>query len=225
MGLMAWVLVVPGAGAMERPGEAVDRPPREGELTAAELGQWALAGIGGLELRADGAVRLSEGPGSRGVMLISPKPYPASVRLRYEVRALTEETVLVALLGLSNRRAGERLTMPAGYDGAIGWVLDETANYFFAFRNAPHGRRPFVRRNPAGEELQEHGRNVITGQEWHTVEAAREGARLWLEIDGVRVIDVTDPAPHGTGGHLALRIRGTAEGQASCLVRNVEVGY
>jgi len=195
-------------------------------FTPNELLLWDFYGIGDLAPMDTETIRMSEGENSKGVMIISPESYPGDVTLSYQVNALNPASVLVALLCLSDPGNPDAMTVPVSYDGNIEWLLRDEEDYFFAFHNAAHNSTPFLRRHPGGGEegtkLAELAQNFMRPEVWYSVEAGREKGRVWLKVDGVTVLEAFDPAPL-SGGRVALRIRGTPETMAECLIRNVSL--
>lgn len=189
------------------------------------LSEWTLLGLGERTLEEDGCIRLAETAQSKGLMLISPFATGQDCVLRYEVQAVTDDTVLVALLSLSDPGPSIQLTPPENYDGSIGWILNGTEGYFIAFCNKPHNRKPFIRKlphDPNGKELSEASRNYMAPRQWYQIEAGRKGDRVYFKLDGETLIEITD-SMGVDGGHAGLRIRGTKNGPADCRIRNFEV--
>jgi hypothetical protein len=191
-----------------------------------ELIFWNFFGIGELAPMDAETMRMSEGEDSRGVMIISPESYPGDVTLSYRVKALNSASVLVALLSVSDPGEPDTMSVPAGYDGNIQWLLESEENYFFAFHNAAHDAKPFIRRHPGGGEegvvLAELAQNFMRPDVWYEIEAARKEGRITLKVDGVTILDAIDPEPLA-GGRIGIRIRGTAETRAHCLIRDVTI--
>jgi hypothetical protein len=191
-----------------------------------ELIFWNFYGIGELAPMDTETMRMSEGEDSLGVMIISPVSYPGDVTLSYRVKAMNSASVLVALLSVSDPGEPDTMTAPVGYNGNIQWLLEEEENYFFAFHNAAHDAKPFIRRHPGGGEegtkLTELAQNFMEPDIWYAVEVTRRSAGILLKVDGVTVLEAIDPEPL-TGGRVGIRIRGTAETKAGCLIRDVRI--
>ena len=189
------------------------------------LDDWQFFGDG--FIASVGSARLvSEYPGSKGVMLVSPKSYDCPVSLEFDVLPLNPETVLVVMLASSDAGAASTLSLADDYDGNIVHLLNNVDSYFFAFHNAAHNRTPFVRRHPfiRGEssDLDAAANNVLSTQ-WHTIEASCDSeGRLRLTVDGTVILEATDKAPMAQG-NIALRLRGTKTHVASALFRHVTV--
>jgi len=84
------------------------------------LSQWSFYGEGFVAVDAQQRhTVLVEAPGSKGVMLVSPESYDGDLVVSYEIRPLTPESVLVAMLSVSDRGADATLHFPENYDGAI----------------------------------------------------------------------------------------------------------
>lgn len=201
--------------------------PEESELKKTSISQdelltWTVMGKG--EVGKSGpAVSMQESDDSKGIMLVSPDVYGPDQIVRYKVLALTPATVLVALLSVSDEGEATGLEVPEDFDGSLGLFTREKENYFFAFKNAPHNLTPFVRKSPNAEgSLGTAAENSMIAGVYYDVEVGAQGGKLWLSIDGEKVIETTDPEPLA-GGHIALRIRGTAGFRASCLIRDLEI--
>ncbi|MEM7681491.1 MAG: hypothetical protein AAF288_06015 [Planctomycetota bacterium] len=224
--LMACSTFVFAACAVQRPANSIAASPEFAAkpLSVDTLLAWPVYGRGSVEGYRNQAVILREQVGSAGLMLVSPKPYGQRVVLRYRVMTLQAGSVLVAILSTSGPEEAGTLSLPEGYDGGIGPWLGPNPNYFFAFHNAPHMRNPFVIRVGDGDTnlLEEADRAYMTVGRWHDVEVGRRDGRLWLSIDGQRVIDTTDTPPLGSG-RIALRIRGTGPELASAMIRDVRI--
>jgi hypothetical protein len=188
--------------------------------------KWTSYGRGTSQLEGHGQWLLKEDPaGSKGVGLISSSSYSDKVVLRYEVMALTPATVLVALVSASDNGETSELTLPENYDGDISQWQAASDSYFFAFHNAAHNFPPFVRRFDEGTGrvmLDMAKKNVMHVGKYYQVEVGRDGAKLWLKINGKNILKTKDPQPY-SGGHLGIRIRGTATEYAACLIKNVEI--
>lgn len=203
-------------------GQAVDAGLNKHVVSADELVNWTLVGKG--EVAKHGAqVSLQESDDSKGIMLVSPDAYSNDIIVRYKVMALTPATVLVALLSASDEGASADLTIPEDFDGSLGLFTGEKENYFFAFKNAPHNVTPFVRKSPyAGKTLGSAKENSMIAGVYYDIEIGKKKDKLWLSVDGKKIIEARDKDPLD-GGHLALRIRGTAGFKAGCLIKDLEV--
>lgn len=187
-----------------------------------ELLNWTVLGKGKVQ-KLGSQIALQESDDSKGIMLVSPDVYGADQVVRYKVLALTPATVLVAVLSFSDEDGSTDLTIPDDYDGSIGFVTGVKENYFFAFKNAPHNVTPFVKRSPnAKEALGSATENTMIAGVYYEVEAGIREGKLWLAIDGEKVFETIDPEPLA-GGHIALRIRGTAGFKAACLIKDLEI--
>lgn len=193
-------------------------------LSVDDLLSWSKWGNGYFGNFRNRAVQMTEDPHSEGIMLVSPKSYERDVVVTFDVMTLRPATVLVFMHSISDGTGSGTLAIPPGFDGAMSGWPQNASSYFFAFHNAPHFRHPFVNRwGPDGVKLlQEAGQNYMSTGKWHSVEVGRSGGRLWLQIDGEMVLDVTDPDPFGAG-HLAFRIRGSGTERASCFIKDVVI--
>ena len=80
-----------------------------------------------------------------------------------------------------------------------------------------------MRKSPyKGESLGSAKENLMIAGVYYDVEVGKYQGKLWLAIDGKKVFETEDKEPL-KGGHLALRIRGTAGFKAGCLIKDLEV--
>ena len=190
------------------------------------LSEWSFYGEGFVAVDAQQRhTVLAEAPGSKGVMLVSPESYDGDLALSYKIRPLTPESVLVAMLAVSDRGADAALHFPGDYDGAMGYLTTDTDNYFVAYHNAAHNSRPFIRRYSEAtlgrEQLVIAESNIMT-TEWHTVEVGKQNGRLWLKVNGAIIIEASDPAAL-EAGRFIFRMRGTSERIGVCLIKDLRI--
>lgn len=186
------------------------------------LSNWQLLGNGSVSVSMNGQVLLTESDDSQGVMLISPDYYSNDVIVRYKILALTNATVFVNTLSLTNIDSA-KLTIPLEYDGGISLLTSKTANYFIAFKNAPHGTTPFIAKNPGFEiKTSSPEQDRMTAGVYYDIEVGRKGSKIWLAVDGKQIISWKDDNPI-RGGHIAFRLRGTAGLNAAALIKDLEI--
>lgn len=128
------------------------------------------------------------------------------------------------MVSISDLGESENLTIPDDYDGGMGLFASEKENYFFAFKNAPHSNNtPFVRKfpNASGNLGSADESNMIAGI-YYDIEIGKYQGKLWLAVNGEKLFEVEDENPL-QGGHVALRIRGTAGFKAGCLIKDLEI--
>lgn len=190
-------------------------------VSNAELLTWTFTGEGRFVDESARQLCLEEGTPSKGVGIFSPKSYAGDVVLRYKVMPLTGATVLVNLLAMSDAGESQELTLPKDYDGSMGPVLS-TENYFVAFRNSPHATAPFIRKNPGYTELAIAERDEMIPGVYYDVEVGRVGETIFLKVDGKMIVQTVDAAVLA-GGHVGIRLRGTAGHPAVCLLRDLTV--
>ena len=191
------------------------------EITTEKLMSWDLHGDGQLSV-ANRQVYMAESTGSAGILLVSPAKFEGDHIVSYDVMALRPGTVLVALMSLSNTVDGG-LKFEGDYNANLRYIINNTNAYMIAFLNSPHNRFPFVNRFPSdANPLVEADRSYMQPGVYYHIDVGREKDRVWLAIDGEKVIEGVDPDPLGDG-HFSFRIRGTAGETASCLIRNVKV--
>lgn len=193
--------------------------------TTDNLMEWGQYGQGTIQSFRGQAVQMTEGVESGGMNLVSPEAQGKRVIVRYKVMALTPATVNAAFLSASRGGENTAIDLPEGFDGSFGPYKKRDA-YFFAFHNAPHQARPFIKPlyhdNEKFDSLDEAEDGVTDTGSWHDVELGRWDGRIWLKIDGRVVAEGTHAQPHG-GGHTIFRIRGTGTEHASCLIRDVRI--
>jgi len=197
------------------------------QFTPDDLNTWSFYGQGTKLVESHNSFFMKEDPAqSEGVMIVSPESYGENVVVSYDVMTLTPASVLVAILSASNPGEDEELTIPENYDGSMDFWINDVESYFYAFRNGPHNFTPFIRKYPVPEgqdpALVSYEKNIMHPGVFYTVEMGRKGNKLWLKVDGKKILETTDKNAFG-GGHVAFRIRGTAGEYAACLIRNVEI--
>jgi len=181
--------------------------------------KWQLLGKGSVFTSTNGQTCLMESENTQGVMLVSPAYYQGDVVVKYKALALTSASVFVTLLSATKTDA-HALNIPEEYDGSMGFWINDAANYFIAFKNAPHGATPFIAKNPGFTTActaSEQDR-MVAGV-YYDIEVGKQGAKVWLSVDGQKILDWEDEAPI-EGGHVALRLRGTAGLKASALIKD-----
>ncbi len=194
---------------------------RETKVSNEELLDWTFTGIGKFYNEAGRQVCLMEGENSQGVGIFTPRAYMGDVVLRYKIMPLNAATVLVNLLCMGDDQNPTQLTLPAGYDGSMGPILNKD-NYFVAFRNSPHATAPFINKNPKSQRLAIAERDEMIPGVYYDVEVGRTGNKIWLNVDGEEVVSAEDPdiLP---GGFLAIRLRGLVGHPAACVIRDVSI--
>ena len=191
-------------------------------FTPEDLESWDFYGLG--SVNSGSQFSLQENDSTYGAMVVSPKSYKGDVVIRYKTMALTSATVLVVMHSMSDIGSGGALTIPEGYDGKMSLWTKEKDNYFFAFRNAAHNFPPFIRKypEPGNDALAVAQENVTLPGVHHSIEVGRIDNRLWLSIDGKKVVEAEDESML-PGGHIAIRVRGTAGLKAACLIKDLEI--
>jgi hypothetical protein len=80
-----------------------------------------------------------------------------------------------------------------------------------------------VRKNPnAKGKLASAKENVMMAGVYYQIEIGKKQGQIWLSIDGEKLFKVEDINPL-VGGHIAIRLRGTAGFKAGCLIKNLEI--
>lgn len=190
-----------------------------------DLSRWTLVGIGTVEVDgAHKAVRLSEGRESKGITLVSPDRFEKNIVLRFAAKSLQSKGVSVILLSISDKETGGPAPLPARSDGNMGfWTSGNVSNYLAAFHTGYHQPNSYIRRNPE-DLLISQARDAAASEEWHDIEFGREGARIWLKVNGETVCEGVDRSPAELGGGaVGFRLRGPGDGTYSCLIRDVRI--
>ncbi|UXX79393.1 hypothetical protein N7E81_18740 [Reichenbachiella carrageenanivorans] len=195
---------------------------KEYSISPTELNTWALWGQGAIATWGN-QTSLQEADETKGILLVSPNIYGNDVILRYKTMALTPATVMVTLLAVSDPGDASALTIPNDYDGGINLITEETENYFFAFKNAPHNNTPFVQKSPnsTGALIAASENKMIAGV-YYDIEIGKKKGKLWLKIDNELIFETEDKTPLAAG-HIALRLRGTAGFKAGCLIKDMVI--
>jgi hypothetical protein len=171
-----------------------------------------------------GTVELTEGSGSRGVVLLSPEPLPRDSVARFEVKPQRSEGIVVVFLSASPVSGLGPIDPGDGYDGRIGyWLADDAPvqSYMIAFHTGFHQPYAFISKNPGDLKLAQ-SLDVATEQRWYAIEVGHRGGQIWLKVDGELLVWAHDPEPDGLPpGHLGLRLRGPGDGTFSALYRNL----
>ena len=99
------------------------------QISVHDLAQWPLLGIGAVEVIPEQeALQLTEGPDSKGVVLLSPEEYGREIVINFMVKPLQHEGVVVVFLsasaieGVGIRGQGIRGTGIRGQAGIRGQV-------------------------------------------------------------------------------------------------------
>jgi hypothetical protein len=195
------------------------------KIPASELINWKFYGIGTSKIDHQ-QVYLKENTNSVGVTLLSPKKYSGDVVMRYKLMPLTAATVCVAMLNVHNNK-DYNLEISQYYNGYVQFWTKESSGYFFAFHNMAHNQPPFVRRcdieTGTNDKLDLGSKNAMINNQYYDIEVGKKGKRIWFKVDGKIILDAIDDGKSFEKGYLALRIRGTANELASCLIKELEI--
>jgi hypothetical protein len=193
-------------------------------ITSTDLEGWDFWGLGKAFNAGGGQFCLTENDSTMGAVLISPDSYVGDVIIRYKTFALTSATVLVVMHSASDLDSDVNLTIPEDHNGAMGIWVNEKDNYFYAFKNASHNNPPFLRKYPVpgGNALAVGDENLMLPGKYYAIEIGRIGNKLWLNIDGEKVLETEDESIL-PGGHIVFRVRGTAGFKAACLIKDLEI--
>lgn len=201
-----------------------DKPSdwKEQKISAEELVKWKMMGKGKVFNIFNAQTCLSEAEDSQGLMLMSPESY-GDVMLKYKVLALTPATVLVTILSASDVSGRTTLTIPADYAGGMKLLNEDSKNYLFAYKNAPHGANPFILKNPGSvQTANASGPDLMVAGIYYDIEIVKTGKNIRMSIDGKQIVEMQDNSPIGSG-NILFRIRGTAGLTASCLIRDLRI--
>lgn len=194
------------------------------EYSHKDLLKWEKWGQGIVANGSHQQLIMSEKEGSKGIMIVSPEIYKNDVILSYNVMTLRAATVLIVAF-LAHNTTNFDLNLPEEYDGNVKYLFENVSMYMFAFHNAPHNKAgPFIRKypEPAKEPLIKSERRYVHSGVYTSVELGRINNKIYLNIDGQKVLETVDPDVY-EGGKIILRIRGTAHETASCLIKNVKI--
>ncbi|MFB6344550.1 MAG: hypothetical protein ABEK50_02080 [bacterium] len=225
--VMLGLLLFPGSGEVLAQDELTI--PGDAELQQRHYGvqdllKWTRRGQGYVDDFRGEALQIAEQENSEGLILSSRESFGDRIVVRYRAFILTPGTVLVTMLSASNRADTRTLNIPVENRGGAGFWVNRTSNYFFAFHNAAHMKKPFVVRFNRGDKTtisKAQDWHMDTGR-WHTVEVGRWGDRVWLKIDGNLLFRGTDQ-DFSSGGHVVLRTRGTGLQQANYMVSDLRI--
>ncbi len=195
---------------------------KEQKISAEDLAKWKQLGKGKVFTVFNAQTCLSEAEDSQGLMLMSPETY-GDVILKYKVLALTPATVLVTVLSASDLSGGNSLNIPTDYAGGMKLLNEDSKNYLFAYKNAPHAANPFVLKNPGSVQTSNAtAPDLMVAGIYYDVEFAKTGKNIRMSIDGKKIVEMLDNSPLGKG-NILFRIRGTAGLPASCLIRDISI--
>jgi hypothetical protein len=188
-----------------------------------DLAAWTVAGIGNMTpAPEEKAVRVREGANSKGLTLVSPRPFGDRVVVRFKVKPEQYEGVCVVLLSAADASTGG-IAIPPDHDGGMAYWSEGTVHdYMVAFHTGYHQPNMFIRRNPGMKEIILK-KDVATEQRCYDVEIGRAGAHVWMKVDGQPALDAIDPAGVMPGGYIGIRLRGPGDGSYSCLFRDVSI--
>ena len=196
------------------------------QLDTNELLKWRKWGAGEAFYLSE-QLCIREADETQGIMLISPVTYSGDLVLRFKILALTPASVIAVILAASDRGIEKKgLSLPENYDGSFGLWQREKDNYFFAFKNAPHNKTPFVVKYTdarPGIELGAARENHMHAGKYYAVEIGKAGNKLWMVIDNERVFEAKDEGNPLNMGHIALRIRGTAGFKGAALFKDFSI--
>jgi hypothetical protein len=195
---------------------------KEEHISAVNLIKWRVLGQGKIFNIVNDQTCLMENDTSLGVMMVSPEYYGQDVVIRYKALALTPSSVMVAIVSASDT-LDNSLKIPEDYDGSMQLWTEKVANYFFAFKNEPHGGNPYIVKNPASskQSIASKPDNMVAGI-YYDIEVSKIGGKLYLAINGKKLVDMDDEKPL-KGGHIVFRLRGTAGLKAACLIRDLRI--
>lgn len=182
------------------------------KITARELSQWFTLDKGKTSIDGDALV-MEETAGADGYFLISPEAYSGDYVISYQVRAMSESSVLITLFSASQPANPDGLKLPAKDSTPQEfWTWrSNMQHYNLTFNNSSHGLSPFFFKNLSPLSRGFYDRlpeNIATVGKWHAVEIGKKGSRIWFKMDGKEYFNVQDCDPL-RAGHLIFRISGT----------------
>lgn len=195
---------------------------KEQKISSETLLKWKLLGQGKVFHLLNEQICLSESEDSQGVMLMSPDSY-GDVILRYKILALTPATVLVTVLSASDASGKSTLSVGSDYQGGMKLLNEDSKNYLFAYKNAPHGAHPFVTKNPGSvNSVNASAPDLMVAGIYYDLEVKKIGKNISMSIDGKPIVEMQDNTPLGRG-NILFRVRGTAGLTASCLIKDLRI--
>lgn len=207
--------------------------PGERSISVEELYSWPTYGIGELALEGNEII-LTETEGSDGFFLISPNKLEKDLVIRYQVKPMSESSVLIALFSATQTGNNEQLVLPPPPADATPMEVwqwrSKMKHYNLTFNNSSHGNNPFFFKNLNPNARGFHqwlSENIATVGEWHDVEIGREGNKVWFKLNGKTYFEIVECDPLA-GGHLLLRISGTSGDApifAKAAFRNLVISY
>jgi hypothetical protein len=194
------------------------------KVSVNELSQWKLVGIGEVKIdSSENAVAFTEGKGSKAATLISPDSYGQELVVRFKVKPLRYEGVNVVFLSLSDN--GHDIVFPLDFNDALDFYSKGSVqNYFVAFHNGYHNAVPFIKKNPGMSDIAS-AKSLEKGERWYEIETGRQGAKVWLKIDGITVASGNDTGNGIPGGRIGLRLRGPGDGSFASLYKDMSISY
>lgn len=185
---------------------------QEARITPQELTTWQTLDLGKAKVQGNELI-MEETEGSNGYFLISPERYRGDLQVNYQVKALSESSVCILLLFVSDSGVSEELTLPPmDAKGRDFWDWrTQLEHYNLTFNNSSHGYKPFFFKNISPVRrgfYQTLPESIMKAYEWNTVEVGRRGNYIWFKLNDDIVFEQEDcnPLP---GGHLIFRISGT----------------
>jgi len=194
-------------------------------ISPEDLAGWQLVGKGNVKVDdTQNAVILTEGSDSKGITLVSQKTYGRRVIMSFDVKPLSYEGVVFAIMSASDKVTMGKLKVPEDHTGTMNyWTEGRVQNYIFAFHNGFFETKPYIKRNPGLKDVA-IAQDVVEGKSTFSVEIGRRGRRMWIKIDGDTVVSGKDRARGGLpGGRLGFRLRGPGAGSFACILKNVVI--
>lgn len=205
--------------------------PRERSISVEELSSWPTYGIGEVALEGNEII-LTETQGSDGFFLISPNKLAKDLVIRYQVKPMSESSVLITLFSATQTGTNEQLALPPvdATPMEVWQWRSKMKHYNLTFNNSSHGNNPFFFKNLNPNKRGFHqwlSENIATAGEWHDVEIGRENNNVWFKLNGITYFEIAECDPLAEG-HLLLRISGTSGDSpifAKAAFRNLIISY
>ncbi len=185
-------------------------------ITPEELCLWSSLDKGRLTIQEDQLI-IEEIPGSDGFSIVSPESYSGNIKINYQVKALSEASVLIVLFHASDIGKSNAITLPPeGAHGMEIWTWrTKLEHYNISFNNRSHGNTPFFYKNISPYQKGFHqyaSTNMMDVGNWYNIEIVLKNELLLFKINDTIVFEQQDCHPL-SGGHLVLRVSGINQDQ------------
>lgn len=198
-------------------------------ITAEEMMDWTPLEKGKASVMGDMLV-MEETDGSDGFFLISSGQLTGDYQIDYDVKALSESSVLINLLNVTDTLGSDDFALPrAGSSPQEIWDWrSHLRHYNLTFNNRSHGITPFFYKNhsPLSRGFyQKLSANVMEPGQWFHVSIVKKGTELKFMLNNNTYFDIMDYNPLD-GGRLIFRVSGTTGENtilAKAAIKNLQI--